>query len=74
MNTETGEIRPLTELSEKEQYRIEKEKAERVGINREEARAAGWKPIDNWVAVKNNSKRKRLKKLAEKSRRRNRGR
>lgn len=73
MNTETGERRPLSELTEKEQQRIAGEKAERVPINREEARAAGWKPIDSWVAVKNKGKRKRLRKLAERSRRRNRG-
>lgn len=72
MNTQTREIRPLTELSSKEQARLAPEVGDRIEINREEARAAGWKPIDNWVVVKNKSKQRRLKKLAEKSRRRNR--
>mgnify|MGYP001558521875 CR=1 FL=1 len=72
MNTETSEIRSLSELSEKEQKRLAAERAERVPINREAAREAGWKPIDNWVAVKNKSKRRRQRKIADASRRRNR--
>lgn len=72
MNTQTDEIRPLSELSDKEQARLAKERGERVPINREAAREAGWKPIDNWVAVKNKSKRRRQRKAADASRRRNR--
>ena len=74
MNTETHEIRPLSELEKKAQ---DKALRERIGasIDKEAAERAGWKPTTGWITVTRkeaNRQKKRNKRIADASRRKNR--